>query len=57
MPGWPMYWPIEDTSDFKASNGWPVVLYNQKQDQGYRFIIIIPEYEYPGLLKVSTIDL
>ena len=57
MPGWPMYWPVEDTSDFKASNGWPVVLYNQKQDQGYRFIIIIPEYEYPGLLKVSTIDL
>ena len=53
LPGWFTYWPTTN-SHMKAENGFPVINYNLNLKEGYRFVILKPEYEYPGLVKIVS---
>ena len=52
MAGWPAYWPVTWEYNMQATNGLPIIKYDMEVDGGYRFIVIIPEWEYPGMVKI-----
>ena len=54
MAGWPAYWPVTGEYNMQATNGLPIIKYDTKVKDGYRFILMMPEWEYQGMVKIVS---
>ena len=53
MPGFQCFWKLKEGRSYDCDGHKnPILLHWMEKDDGYQFVYGIPDWEYPGMMKV-----
>ena len=53
MPGWQCFWKVKEGKSFSLDDKPYIMHWIDKGGGAYQFILVLPTWEYPDLVKVS----